>query len=240
MELRPELTPPVLDETSIDRLAQLADRLDGAAEGQCDEELVEFNKLANTSLTLREFQGIYKAVAPEDFVRDLLYRRSVTQVPDLSRAEMVEIVSRLQTADEEHGFYLALFELYCKHPGGTDLIFYPDAILELSKDREPTAEEIADCALNWEPRVVAMQIAQRSGGTHVPYYLYNLEAPGVPTTQVVTEVGARYEKGAVVAVALKGVRLDDGTVVTLTFEFGPFSCGKILGPTDLPVGSRIQ
>ena len=240
MELRPELTPPVLDETLVARLAKLADRLDGAAEGERDDELAEFNALAGTDLPLRDFQDIYKAVNPEDFVRDVLYRRSLKPVPDLSRAEMVEIVSRLLAGGDAHDFYFALFELYCKHPESSDLIYYPEAIPELPRDREPSAEEIADCALNWEPRVVAMRITQRSGGTHVPYYLYRLEAPATPTTQVVTPVDTRYEKGAVVEVALKGVLLDDGTVVEPTFSLGPYSCGKILGPTDQPVGSRIR
>ena len=144
---------------------------------------------------------------------------------------MIEIVSRLQAGGDEHDFYFGLFELHCKHPGGSDLIYHPDAV---------SAEEIADCALNWEPRVVAMRVAQRSGGTHVPYYLYRLEAPATPVTQVATSIDTRYEKEAVVAVALKGVRLDDGTVVAPTFEFGPFSCGKILGPTEQAVGSRIR
>ncbi len=36
----------------------------------------------------------------------------------------------------------------------------------------------------------------------------------------------------VVAMSLKGVRLDDCRVVAPTFEFGPFSYGKILGPTE--------
>lgn len=240
MELRPELMPSVLDEALVARLARLAERLDGAAEGERDDELAEFNRLAGTALPLQDFQGIYKALNPEDFVRDVLYRRSLKLVPDLSRAEMVEIVSRLQAGGDEHDFYFGLFELYCKHPEGSNLIDYPDAVPELPKGREPSADEIADCALNWEPRVVAMRVAQRSGGTHVPYYLYNLEAPATPATQVVTPIDIRYEKGAVVAVALKGVRLNDGTVVAPTFELGPFSCGKILGPTDQPVGSRIR
>lgn len=239
MDLRPELTPPVLDEALVARLARLAERLDGAAEGQRDDELAEFNRLAGTDLPLREFQDIYKAVSPEEFVRDVLYRQALRPVPDLSRAEMVEIVSRLQAGGDEHDFYYGLFELHCKHPAGGGLVYSPDGVPGLPRGREPSAEEIADYALGWEPRVVAMRVAQRSGGTHVPYFVYSLEAPDTPATQVITSVATRYDVGAVVAVALKGVRLDDGSVVAPTFEFGPFSCGRILGPTDRPVGTRI-
>ncbi len=148
MELRPELTPPMLNETLVAQLAKLADRLDGAAEGERNDELAEFNRLAGTAIPLQEFQGIYRAVNPEDFVRDVLHRRSLKPIPDLSRAEMVEIVSRLQTqaGKSEESYYFNLFQMHCKHPGGSNLIYYPEMVSELPQDREPTAEEIADCA----------------------------------------------------------------------------------------------
>jgi hypothetical protein len=240
MELRPELMPPEHDCDLVSRLAKLADRLDGASDGDCDAELAEFNRLAGTALPLCEFQGIYKGVNPEDFVRDVLNQQATKPVNDLSRAEMVEIVSRVLACGPDHDFYSSLFEMYCKHPASSDLIFYPENVPEMPKGRVPTAEEIADCALSWEPRVVAMRIKQRGGGTHVPYYIYTLEAPDTPETQVVTSVDTPYPKGAVVAVALNGVKLDDGTVVTTSFEFRVFSCGKILGLTDQPVGARIR
>jgi hypothetical protein len=240
MKLRPQLMPPALDGALVAHLARLADRLDGAQADQCDDELAEFNRLAGTALAFKEFQGIYKAVDPEDWVRGVLYRRSLKPIPDLSRAEMVEIVSRVMACGDDRDFYVELFVLYCKHPSESDLIFWPNLVPELPGDREPTAEEIADCALNWQPRVVAMKIMQRSGGKSVGYYLYQLEAPDTPPTQVVTSLDTVYEKGAVVAVALKGVRLDDGSFVDTTFRFGPMSCGKLLGATDKTVGSRIR
>jgi hypothetical protein len=239
VELRPELMPPALEEALVARLSRLADRLDGAQAGQCDDELAEFNRLAGTALAHEDFQGIYKAEDPEDWVRGVLYRWNLKPVPDLSRAEMVEIVSRVMDCGDDHDFYLELFLLHCKHPSESDLIFWPNLVPELPQDREPTAQEIADCALNWQPRVVAMRVAQRSGGKSVGYYLYQLEAPGTPPTQVVTSLDTVYEKGAVVAVALKGVQLDDGSVVSTTFEFGPMSCGRLLGATDKPIGSRV-
>ena len=239
MKLRPELTLPMLDEALVARLAKLADRLDGARPGQRDDELAEFNRLAGTSLPLADFQDIYKAEDPEVFVRGVLFRRDLAPDPNLTRAEMAEIVSRIRGPGDDD-FYLELFEVNCKHPSGSGLIFGPNLVPELPQDREPTVEEIADCALNWEPRVVAMQIRQRSGGQSVEYFIYNLVAPDTPPTQVVTSLDIRYDKGAVVAVALKGVKLDDDSAVDTTFEFGPFSCGKILGITDKPIGSRIR
>jgi hypothetical protein len=148
MELRPELTPPALDATKVARLAKLAAGLDGARPGQWEEDLAEFNRLARTAIPIEEFQGIYGAEDHEDWVRRVLYQHSLKSV-DLSREEMVEIVSRAMAGegDPECDFYLELFLASCKHPSGTDLIFWPELVPELPQDREPTAEEIADLAL---------------------------------------------------------------------------------------------
>jgi hypothetical protein len=232
--------PPALDAGLIARLGRLADRLDGARPGERDADLAEFSRLAGTTLRLADFQDIYKAVDPEDWVRGVLYRRDLQPISDLSRAEMVEIVSRVMAGGKEGDFYLELFLVNCKHPAETDLISFPNRVPELPHDREPTAKEIADCAMGWEPRVVAMQVAERMGGTSVGFYLYRLEAPDTPSTQVVTSLETVYEKGAVVAVALKGELLDDGSVVDTTFDFGPMSCGKILGTSDKAIGSQIR
>jgi hypothetical protein len=147
MEVRPELMPPVLDDAIVARLARLADHLDGAGAGQGDDELAEFNRLAGTAVPLADFQGIYKSEAPEDFVRRVLFQRSLAPDPGLSVAEMAEIVSRVTGCGDGHDFYLQLFLVNCKHPSGTDLIFWPNLVPELPQGREPTAEEIADLAM---------------------------------------------------------------------------------------------
>ncbi|MHC5542680.1 hypothetical protein ACYOEI_31020 [Singulisphaera rosea] len=149
MELRPELTPPALDESKLHRLAHLADRLDGARAGEFDEFLDEFNRLAGTTIPIEDFQGIYKAEDHEDWVRGILYRQVLTPDSGLSRDEMVEIVSRVSAFEviADHIFYLELFLVNCKHPSGTDLIYWPDLVPELPKDREPTNQEIADLAM---------------------------------------------------------------------------------------------
>jgi hypothetical protein len=150
VELRPELTPPALDQAVIARLARLADRLDGAKPGQRDDELAEFNRLAGTALPLSDFQGIHKSEGPEDFVRRVLFQRSLSPDPSLTRAEMAEIVSRVMACGEDHDFYLELFLVNCKHPSGSDLIYWPDLVPELPQGRQPTAEEIADLAMGGE------------------------------------------------------------------------------------------
>ncbi len=241
MDLRSELTPPKHDESLVDRLVQLVERLDSdaALSGDRDDELAEFNQFAGTTLDVEAFQGIYRMEEAEEFVRRALILRDVPKVPDLTREEMIEIVSRI-IQGEDQDFYLYLFIKNCKHPGESGLIFGQHLIPELPHDREATAEEIADCAMNWEPRTVAMEVVERLGGESVGYLIYTLEAPQTPQTQVVTPLDVVYETGTVLAVALKGVELEDGSIVETTYELGAMSCGKILGVTDQPVGNRIE
>lgn len=147
MQLRPELLPPPLNASQVARLAKLADRLDGAAPGECDGELAEFNQLAGSDMPLAEFQGINSGENPEDFVRRVLFQRVLAPVKSMTLAEMTEIVSRVIACGDDHDFYLQLFMVNCKHPSGSGLIFWPNLVPEFSQDREPTAEEIAALAL---------------------------------------------------------------------------------------------
>jgi hypothetical protein len=147
VELRTELMPPALDEAKVRHLADLAARLDGANPGQWEDGLAEFNRLAGTSFAIEDFQGIYGAEDHEDWVRRVVYRQSLAPRDDLSRAEMAEIVSRVTAGGPGHAFYLELFLVNCKHPSGSDLIFWPNLVPELPQDRGPTAEEIAELAM---------------------------------------------------------------------------------------------
>jgi hypothetical protein len=151
MHLRPELTPPALDEGLVAQLAELADRLDGAGPGQADDELAEFNRLCGTALVFADFRGISAAEDAEDFVRRVLFRRSLRPDPGLTRDEMAEIVRRATAVTDDSDFYLELFLTNCQHPSGTDLIYWPNLVPELPQDRDPTADEIADLALRARP-----------------------------------------------------------------------------------------
>jgi hypothetical protein len=147
LDLRTDLLPPKLDEAVVARLAALASRLDGIS-GAYESELAEFNALAGTALSIGEFQGIYGVEDHEDWVRGILYSRLLMQTT-LTREEMKEIVSRTRPSPEnpDWKFYLKLFFVNCRHPSGSDLLFWPQLVPELPKGREPTVDEIADLAL---------------------------------------------------------------------------------------------
>ena len=106
MQLRRELNPPALDAALVARLTDLAASLDGAAPGQWEDNLAEFNRLAGTAIPFEEFQGIYGAEDHEDYVRRLLFRRHLAPDPALTPEEMAEIVSRVMACAEGHEFYL--------------------------------------------------------------------------------------------------------------------------------------
>lgn len=147
MEIRPHLLPPKLDESKVAQLSQLASALDGAIPGAWEDNLAEFNRLAETSIPLEEFQGISGAEEHADYVRRVLYGKQIRLDPTITFSEMKVIVRRILQAGTERDFYLELFIVNCKHPAKSDLIYWPSEVSELPKDREPTVEEIAALAV---------------------------------------------------------------------------------------------
>ena len=159
MELRPELTPPVLDQALVAQLARFADRLDGARPGQGDDDLTEFNRLAGTALSLADFQGVHKAENPEDFVRRALYRQRITPAPGVTRAELAEVVRRAMPQNgyfDRRQVYMAIFDANVPRKGASNLIFYPPDYDPRTNtwgggrpmgQYDPTPEQIVDWAL---------------------------------------------------------------------------------------------
>ena len=138
----------------VARLAYLANRLDGTRLDQRHDELSEFNGLSGTGLPLTDFQGIYKSEDPEDFVRRVLFQQGLEPDPNISIAELTEIVSlksRWGRAKDRDYIGPAIPELVPvttrKHPSKTDLIYWPNLVPELPQGREPTAAEVAELAM---------------------------------------------------------------------------------------------
>ncbi|MBA5690734.1 hypothetical protein [Rugamonas apoptosis] len=156
MELRQELTPPQLDEQFVDRLAQLADTIDGnPSQALC----AEFNRLAGTELPLSFFQGVYGSENHANFVWRVLRKQRIKPVPDVTREELVEIVRRAMKPDrgEVHEAYMAMFECNVPRPHASNLIFYPADYDPNSdtwgggkpmSDYDPSPEQIVDWPLD--------------------------------------------------------------------------------------------
>jgi len=73
---------------------------------------------------------------------------------DMTREELVELVETIRTvrdkktnrvlSEEEHHALVMKFKKSIKHPGGSDLIYYPELV---GLPPEPTTDEIVDLAM---------------------------------------------------------------------------------------------
>jgi hypothetical protein len=159
MRLRPELMPPTHDEALVARLAKLADRLDGARPGQCDDELAEFNRLAGTDIPLAEFQGIYGGEDHETWVRRMLCYQQIKPAPGVTPEELAEVVRRAMPQNEffdQREAYMAIFDANVPLARASNLIFYPPDYNPATNtwgggrpmgEYDPTPEQIVKWAL---------------------------------------------------------------------------------------------
>ena len=126
MDLRPELTPPILDASLVSRLADLAADLDGAAPGQCDAELAEFNRLAGTAFSNDVFHGISGGENHETWVRRILLTQQIKPLADVTREELSEVVRRAMWNDlDQREAYLLIFDANVPRAGASNLLYYP-------------------------------------------------------------------------------------------------------------------
>lgn len=76
----------------------------------------------------------------------------------LSREDLVDLVETIISVhdkktgklltEEEHCALVAKFKKSINHPGGSDLIYYPELVAEFAGlNREPTVDEIVDLAI---------------------------------------------------------------------------------------------
>lgn len=150
MKLRPELMPPALDETKVIRLAELAARIDGARPGQWEDELAEFNRAAGTSLAFSDFQGIYGGQDHETWVRKVLAQKCLRRLPDIRRAELVELARRVMEADgaeHEIDFWVEMLAVNIPDSQVSDLIYWPGEYFgDRDNTRDLTPEQVIDIA----------------------------------------------------------------------------------------------
>ena len=152
MKLRSELMPPVLDEEFVQRLASLADRLDGCQDEfeNCDELLKQFNVEANTNLQFDDFHGVYGGMEHEEFVRLILNTPFEKVIPDISYDELLELTKRVCNVEDISpavDFWRSLLRKNVHSKIG-DLIFGDTK--KYFGDDAPTPKQILDKALSLE------------------------------------------------------------------------------------------
>jgi hypothetical protein len=150
MNLRPELMPPPLNEAKVARLAELAAQIDGANSGQWEDALAEFNREACTAFGFADFQRIAGGQEYETWARKVLAIPLQKRLPDVTRAELLEMIRRVASAegeDHEIDFWLGLLEINIPAPRISDLIFWPGEYFgDGNHNRELTPEQVLDIA----------------------------------------------------------------------------------------------
>jgi hypothetical protein len=138
--------PPLLDEAKVARLAELAARIDGGLPGQWEGELAEFNAEAGTNLRFIDFQGIYGGQDHGTWARKVLAAPHLRRLPDVRRAELVEMARRVMEADgEEHEvhYWIDMLALNIPDANVSDLIYWPGEYFgDGNNDRELTPEQV--------------------------------------------------------------------------------------------------
>ncbi|TDC49682.1 hypothetical protein E1281_23055 [Actinomadura sp. KC345] len=144
MELRPELLPPVVAAERLDELGREIDRIAGLGGAEAREAVAAFKEA--TGHDYEEFREYWGSESREEAALRAAWPRH-PRVPDVTRAELVEIVQRIMTSPSpDQDWYLLVLESNTSHPAVTDLIFWPPPELESA-----SAEEIADAILCHRP-----------------------------------------------------------------------------------------
>ncbi|MEV6073337.1 bacteriocin immunity protein [Nocardia sp. NPDC052001] len=144
MDLRPELLPPAVDQSRLDELAHEIERISNliSSGDSADGSIASFNEQTGHTYAVLDFAEYHGWRSLREFAREAA-RPAPPRVLDITREELIEIVSRILTADTETDYYVMLFEVNVPHPRATDLIFHPLVA------QNPSAESIVDAALSY-------------------------------------------------------------------------------------------
>ena len=159
----------------------------------------------------------------------------------IERSELLKLVLNIldPPAEADDDDLLAMEERFAEeipHPGGEDLLNYPE---HWGLPKNPSPEEIVDAALSWVPRALTMRIASvREHPSEESLRCYEVEIQGLILTQVVS--GHEFRENQTVVVALSGCELLEGGKVEHLFVGEAFSAGQILGLTGLPPGEDVS
>lgn len=151
MQLRKELLPPTFDSNVTERLAHLAENIDGATIEESRGWIDEFNHLIGAPYEYYDFQGIWEAMGHDEWVYLLMCDKYIQPVGDVTRDELIELTQRVMNAD--HEAYLTILEKNVTCSDVTELIFWPSEV-EGFPYEEPTAEQVADYLLAYQPAVL--------------------------------------------------------------------------------------
>lgn len=149
MDLRPELLPPPVAAERIAALSQDIERICDLLERSSPETaaaaaaVADFNAATGHDYGLGAFCRYWESRNVEQFALEAA-RPAWPRIPDITRAELIEITQRVLNgaADPDADYYLLLLRVNVPYPAVGGLIF---------GQPELTAEEIVDKALARRP-----------------------------------------------------------------------------------------
>lgn len=152
MDLRPELLAPTVEReriaeigAEIKRISDLAGR---GLRAEVDAAIAAFNAASGHDYGIGDFLEYEGSRSLEDFAREAA-RPAWPRVGDVTRAELIEVVRRVQAGHPDADYFLLLLRANTPHPHVSDLIFYPPAELA-----DGDAAAIVDAALAY--RAIAL------------------------------------------------------------------------------------
>ncbi|MEW2359859.1 hypothetical protein [Spirillospora sp. NPDC029432] len=128
MDLRPELLPPPVAPARLAELAREIERIeDRLRRGEpAAAEIAAFNEATGHAYGVHDFTEYHDRRTLTEFAKEAA-RPAHPRVADITRAELAEIVRRIQAADHETDHYLLVLESSVSDPNAADLIFGPSA-----------------------------------------------------------------------------------------------------------------
>ena len=147
MKLRKQLQP----NSNTSRVNEVKDRVEDILKGIQTKQDVSvlirtFNEFTGRNFDLEYFQFFDETEVLDEFAR-VAANPKPKKTKDISKKELIEIVSRVLDGDPDIIFYQEVFEANVPHPRASDLIFLPD---ELGFEGELTPEQIVEEALKYE------------------------------------------------------------------------------------------
>ncbi|MEM9325231.1 MAG: hypothetical protein AAGA85_06235 [Bacteroidota bacterium] len=145
MKLRKQLQP----NSNTERIKEVEERVSAILTGINAKQDVEvlirnFNEFTGRTYDLEYFQFFDETEVLEEFAR-VAANPKAKKIKDISKKELIEIVSRVLDGDPDIIFFQELFEANVPHRRASDLIFLPE---ELGFETALTPEQIVEEALN--------------------------------------------------------------------------------------------
>ncbi|MFD6432682.1 hypothetical protein [Streptomyces venezuelae] len=154
MDLRPDLLPPPVSPARLHALCREIGRIaelvgDRGREAEAEAAVAAFNEATGHRYGPLDFAEYDAARGLEEFAREAA-RPAWPRVPDVTRAELVEIIRRAMAdpASPDCDYYLLLLDTNVVHPHADDLLFHPPAGLV---DGVASAEDLVDAMLSYRP-----------------------------------------------------------------------------------------